>query len=247
MPAPFRPSDPQLLNDESSYVTRYAQGFKTDFDTGTAILWDILFSDSIAGNFDPGSDDFIYVTAWNRAAFGCEALVAYYRSTAPGIAVFDHKYTRFTAPAPQPISAFDGYVSTQTVGGIDVRSITVANMTYQGEGGWINEVYIPATNALGPYTLYRSQPYSATPADQKTRFGFDGAYGPTIEPSRGITNPYKGTSPIGWANARLANRDGRGNWSPWQPLSTEQSTIEPGLGGFTAKYSEPNFTAVLTT
>jgi hypothetical protein len=255
MPPPFKPTNPAMLNNEASYVTRYTSAFKIGFDTGTAILWDILFSDSIGGNFDPKTEDFIYVTAWNRASLGCEALVAYYHSAAPGLAVYDHKSGQYVTLPPGPMTGFkpyamplfERYVRTQTVGSYNLRAITIANMTYEDHGGWTNEVYLQGAG-LPPCNLYKSaSPYQATGADQKTNFPFDGSYGPTIEPSRRITQKFSGTNPIGWSNARLANRDSNGTWSGWQLLSRDRSRIEAGYGGFKARYAEANYAAVLTT
>lgn len=217
--------------------------FKKAFGTGTALLWEILFSDSIGGDFNPKSEDFIYITAWNRASFGCEALLSYHHSDAPALAVYDHVYGAFTCP-PQPISLFQQYVVNKVVGGIDVRSITLLNVTYREEDGWVNDVSLISERKGQSFRLYRSpKPCRVSASAQKTEFWFDGSCGPTVEPSRIFT----GTSPIGWANARLSRRDEAGKWTEYQLLSEGQSTIEPGCGCFRPRYVEPNHTALLTS
>jgi hypothetical protein len=248
MPAPFPPSDPHLYDNSASYITRYSPEFKKNFDTGTAIMWDILFSNSIGGNFDPATEDLIYVTAWNRASFGCEALISYYRSDAPALAVYDHVPDVFTFTQATNSTTLAPFVTTRTVDGITLNAITVVNMTYEEGDGWMNEVHVLSPDQKHALTIYSTpKPRPLTSADQKTSEPFDGSYGPTIEPSRGLLDPFSGTAPLGWANVNLKNRDVRGAWGDWQLLTPEQSSIEPGIGGFTVRSSQPNYSAILST
>ena len=250
MGPPNYPTNPQLEDDETSYVTRYNSDFQSAFQTGTAIAWDILFSDSIGGNFEPNTHDRIMITAWSRAALGCEALIAYYGGKDPKLTVYNHFVDRYVVPL-WPISKFKTYVRTCKVGDFNVKSVSVVNLTYRVATQWVNEVYIPATGELPHQLVYKSRPYTATLAAQAILYNAQGAYGPTVEPNRSglrnLTDPFRGTNPIGWTNTKLSSRDNNGNWSKAELLSPDQSTICPGLSPFKRVFYENNFTAVLTS
>ena len=237
-----RPRNVQILNDKASLVTWYNSNFRSAFETGTSIVWDVLYSDEIGGNFDPRSDDAIYITAWNRAALGCEASVQYSGDSSPAL-IITNIFNGDVVPA-QPLSDLAQYVSTVVYDIYELRSITILNKTYLEDAEWINEVWVLGRNGQS-LRLYKSpKPYKATLAMQTKMFTYDGAYGPTVEPTRPW---FKGTNAIGWANARLASCDAAGNWTAEALLNPDQSYVNEGNGGFTRKYYVAISMAVVTS
>ncbi|MGB8965087.1 MAG: hypothetical protein WCB99_05560 [Candidatus Cybelea sp.] len=238
---------PTIFDNTTAYVTRYDPKFKAEWRTGTAILWDVLFSDVIGGNFDPTVPNArINITAASRASFGSEGFVSYEGSDTPNLKVSDLRIGRVVyGPTPIATSFAQKYVSSVHHGDFTLNSITLVNMTYETPDGWVNEVNLPAANGAPAYNLFTSPYYQASLEQQQTEYPLDGSWGPSIEPGDTPDAPYKGTNPIGWNNARLASRDRKGHWSKWELLSKRHANAECQTSTFRVVASQPYSFAVL--
>ena len=123
---------PTIFDNTTAFVTRYDPNFKAEWQTGTAILWDILFSDTIGGNFDPAVPNaHIYITATSRASFGSEGLVTYEGGVTPSLMVSDFRLGIVYGPTPIATSFANQYVSSVTLGDYALKSVTLVKVIYE--------------------------------------------------------------------------------------------------------------------
>ncbi|MGA5899021.1 hypothetical protein [Streptomyces venetus] len=216
------------------YGFLYYPTFKRDFATGTAVGWDIICPDTPGGNVD----NFLYVTATNRAVRGPEAFVAYFAQNAPSFCVWD-----WAQPAPDqlrldvPWSSMVEYRRTVNAHGLSRQVIGVTNTTVElSPGTWSNIVYLWNAVQNRHDLVYRFD-YAATLAQQTAMSTF-GNWGPIVE---NFQPAYSGTKPLGSLGTSICTRDFGGNWGPWGLLTPNQSFVHDGHVGFRAEFLDPNY------
>jgi hypothetical protein len=228
---------PPPLVSAVGYGLYYAHEFRSQFGSGTGIQYHIVCPTVVGGSVST----YLYLTATNRAALGCEAYISYFAQDPPDFRVYDWSVSgedklRVTLPFDQyPQYRLNVLAYEQTH-----QTVYVRNLTYRiGAGLWRNAVLLLNPTESRFDLIYKND-YEATPADQKKdNLGF---WGPIVEV---FEDSYAGTNTIGFMQAQLATRDsGSGEWAPdapqWRHLSPAQSAIQPERLGFERLQLEPN-------
>jgi hypothetical protein len=211
------------------YGMFYNSGFKTHFETGTGIYWEIICPNTPGGNVST----WLYVTAMNRSAMGVEAFVAYGTSE-PCFMVFDwarsdHWQTRV------PFSSLARYFKSASAHGMPYQVLPVMNMTSQNaDGSWDNQVSL-WDNAANRWDLIYQYNYAATQSDQYS--GWVGTWGPIVET---FQNLYQGTAALGALNTKLLSRDGNNQWGSWHLLDQADSDLRTDNVGLQMLFLDPN-------
>ena len=85
------------------------------------------------------------------------------------------------------------------------------------------------------YDLIYSYEYKCTGAEQKE--GWIGSWGPIVET---FQESYSNTFQLGFLNSYMQSRDVNMNWSAWQLLVPENTTIRDDGLGFELVFLNPN-------
>ncbi|MFD6878345.1 hypothetical protein ACFYM0_36735 [Streptomyces sp. NPDC006487] len=215
------------------YGFYYYDAFKRAFSTGTSLGWDIICPNTPGGNVN----NFLYVTAMNRAVLGLEAYVHYYAQTAPRFKVYDWARPANPWQTDLPWSHMTEYLRNVSSHGQTRQVLGVTNTTVQvTPGTWRNEVYL--YNAVrGRYDLIYQFDYAATLAQQIAPV-FNGTWAPIVET---FQPSYSGTKPLGALATSTCTRDSAGNWGPWGLLAFYQSYVRTDNIGFHVEFLDPNY------
>jgi hypothetical protein len=203
------------------YGMFYDQNFRVAFQTGTGIAWGIVFSIPPGGNVS----NWLFLTAMNRASLGCEAFIAYNGQTDISFNVFDWAIPKWQVHTP--ISQIPQYIGSVTASGNRFPMVQVANLTYQADGLWVNDVRVLNQNTNTLDSAYRNQ-YPATLPQQIG--SFMGSWAPIVETFQA---EYAGTNPMGCDNAKFAMTDSDGAWAPWSLLTPAEAMPRSDENGFT--------------
>ncbi|WP_328965670.1 hypothetical protein [Streptomyces virginiae] len=210
----------------------YNEGFRRAFATGTSLGWDILCPDLPGGNVN----NYLHLTAMNRAALGLEAFVSYYAQTAPRFKVYDWARPATPWQLDLPWSFMNPYLR-------DVpfhrarQAMGVTNTTVEVvPGTWRNTVHLWNASA-GRYDLVYLFDYPATLA-QQIAIRYSGSWGPIIETRQ---PSYSGTEPMGAFATSLTTRDYTGIWGPWAFLGRYDSYVRKDNLGFVVEFLDPNY------
>ncbi|MFF9527469.1 hypothetical protein ACF1DV_36705 [Streptomyces achromogenes] len=215
------------------YGVYYNEVFKRAFATGTALGWDIICPSAPGGNVN----DYLYVTAMNRAVLGVEAFVSYYAQTPPRFKVYDWARPATPWQLDIPLSSLGPYLRTVASHGEIFQVMGVTNTTVEvASGKWRNEVQLWNASTGNQDLVYQFD-YAATLAKQ-TAADYNGSWGPIIET---FQTAYSGTIPLGGLAISLVTRDINGNWGPWGLLPWYNSYIRTDNVGFYVQFLDPNY------
>jgi hypothetical protein len=147
------------------------------------------------------NDDYFYLTATNRAGWGCEAFVSYFSQEKPLFRVFDWaKY--FTGQVPWvvsiPYDEWGGYKLPYNISGEEHFALYITNATYRlGDDNWRNEVYLH-NDATDTKDRVWSYDFHWAPQNDDERNGH--WWGPILET---FASDYGETNTVGFAEALL--------------------------------------------
>ncbi|MCX5045313.1 hypothetical protein OG921_19285 [Aldersonia sp. NBC_00410] len=217
------------------YGMFYTAAFRTAFNRGTSLYYEIVCPTQPAGNVNT----YLYLTSTNRAQKGVEAFVSYNGQNDTRFKVFDWARTdhwqtdvRFADIGP--------YLHSAVAHGWGLQTIQVWNSTYEiGAGRWRNEVLLHNRAANRWDLVYRFD-YNSNPAEQIA--GWVGSWGPIVET---FQSSYSGLRWLGFLNTMLIARDSAGNWGNWGLLGSSQSTVRNDGQGFTPLFLDPNYSLVV--
>jgi hypothetical protein len=211
----------------------YNASFKINWNTGTAIYWEIICPNPPGGNVNT----YLYLTATNRSAKGVEAFIAYNGQNQTFFKVFD--WAQYPANPWQtniPFANLASYLRTESAHGNPYQVLPLMNVTSQsGANYWYNQVWLWNHDA-NRWDLAYQYGYSASLADQQT--GWIGSWGPIVET---FQSSYQGTSPMGALSTQLISRDSNNQWGAWHFLSPSDSYVRNDNVGFSLIFSDPNF------
>jgi hypothetical protein len=217
------------------YGVFYTTAFKSAFDGGTSLYFEIACPTPPGGNVDT----WLYLTAMNRAGLGIEAFVSYFAQDEPHFKVFDWARTDHWQ-VDTPFSALGAYLGTVTAHGSSYQVIGVWNSTFQiSSTRWRNEAWLWNRPANRWDLIYRYD-YAATNADQTG--GFTGSWGPIVET---FQNPYYCTNRMGSLNTMLISRSASGAWGSWQLLGAPDSSIRTDNVGFFQTFLDANYSLIV--
>jgi hypothetical protein len=195
------------------YCTLYTDSFRRSFGTGTGIAHDVVCPTVPGGNVD----NFLYLTAMNRARFGVEAHPLYYKQNQVQFRVYD--WARPDGQRGQmliPFSALADYLYTTTdQTNTSYQVITVQNLTYQiSATDWTNDILLWNNRHERLDRIYKYNYQSTT--DQQQEYGPSGWWGPDVET---FQDHYTDTNVLGFLDVVIFTRpDGiADDWTP--PIS----------------------------
>ena len=208
----------------------YTDAFKTNFDTGTSLVWQAIAPLSLGGNVTT----WLYVTATNRSAKGVEAFVAYDSQGQAFFKVFD--WARSDSWQTNiPLSQLSDYFTFTSAHGMPYQTLTIMNTTFINDNGsWVNQVWL--MDKGNNWQLVYEYSYASTNLEQKT--GWIGSWGPIVET---FQNLYQGTASIGSLGTQLVSRDVSGRWGDWHFLADSDSTFRSDNVGFQRLFLDSNY------
>jgi hypothetical protein len=218
----------------------YLPAFKMAFTTGTGLYWQIVCPTVAGGNVD----DFLYLTAMNRAAKGIEAFVSYFQQEEFHFKVFD--WSRELGDPwglDIPFVNLGSYLDTGSAHGSSYQVLGVYNYTFEiSPTKWRNEAWLYNVTAAR-WDLMYSNEYTAAHADQVA--AYVGSWGPIVETFQPL---YAGTNRYGALNTGLTSRDSSNAWGPWKFLSSNpESSIRSDNVGFSTLFLDPNYAFMVYT
>ena len=208
----------------------YTESFKTNFDTGTSLVWQAIAPLSLGGNVAT----WLYVTATNRSAKGVEAFIAYDAQGQAFFKVFD--WARSDSWQTNiPLSQLSEYFTFTSAHGMPYPTLTIMNTTFINDNSsWVNQVWLK--DKADKWQLVYEFSYATTNAEQKT--GWVGSWGPIVET---FQNLYQGTAAIGALGTQLVSRDATGRWGEWHFLAESDSSIRSDNVGFQRLFLDSNY------
>ncbi len=213
------------------YGMFYSGPFKSAFQSGTSIYWEVVCPSLPGGNVST----YLYLTATNRAAMGVEALVAYNGQSNPSFLVYD--WARDPASRWQfnlPFNLLRDYLSTDVAHSSAFQALPVMNMTFMiGSGSWANQVWL-INHSSDSWDLIYQFEYVATITQQLGQW--PGSWGPIVET---FQDKYSGTNDLGALNTQFSSQHG-GQWSAWSPLSQGDAQLRVDNKGFLPEFLDPN-------
>lgn len=225
---------PHSEKGDVGYGPFYSEPFRTDYQTGTVIYWEIVFPERVGGN----NDNWLFLTATNRANLGVEAYVSYYSQNEPEFVIFDWAWpdppTRWRTV--RPLRELGKYIREHTINGNYVRSLPYLNFTYQiSPSHWRNQVWLFCV-AESRWDLIYQFDY---PATLEAQHGLN-KWGPMVESFR--TSAYAGTALMGAFNTQLASRRSDGSWDAFKKLEPKEADSRNDGFGFIKVHDEPQHT-----
>lgn len=159
----------------------------------------------------PSVDDFLHLTATNRASLGVEALVEYYKQNQFPFVVYD--WARLQEEPWQidvPFNKMCEYVTQTFYREKTYQIIHVMNLAYQvDEKNWRNEVML-LNMPNNRFDLAYTYQYASSSAEQRSDPG--AFWGPIVET---FQSEYTDTNGMGFLDISLASRtDAPGSWKP---------------------------------
>lgn len=222
------------------YGVYYYEPFKRAFATGTSIYFDVICPRTPGGNVN----DFLYLTAMNRAAKGLEAFVSYQAQTDFHFKVFD--WSRAVPPQDPwvldiPFANLGAYLTTTAAHGASYPTMGVLNSTVEiSATKWRNEAWLWNLTA-GRWDLMYGSEYTANHAAQLDMS--NGYWGPIVET---FQPAYMNTNRLGFLNTGLTARGPDGTWAPWTLLQPEPySYIRTDNVGWRPLFLDKNYAFVV--
>lgn len=220
------------------YGAFYTSDFQSDFTTGTLLYYNIICPSTAGGDVD----NFLYLTATNRAAKGVEAFISYYAQENPYFKVYD--WARSESDRWQvalSYSDLSDYLLTKTIGGVSRQCVSVQNKTVQvSSTQWANYVWL-YNSETETYDQIYTYTYTATLSDQ--RDSHYGSWGPIVET---FQDTYESnTNIIGFYHTHLKSKTtvySNSTMGDWELLTSDVSTIRNDDLGFSVVFSDPNYT-----
>jgi hypothetical protein len=211
------------------YGMFYNAPIKTDFQTGTAIYWEIVCPHPPGGNVNT----YLYLTATNRSAKGVEAFISYNGQNQTFFKVFDWARTD-TWQTNVAFASLGNYLRTVSAHGTNYQVLPVMNITARTGNSWYNQVWLSnhVTNSLD---LMYQYVYSATLTDQTT--GWVGSWGPIIET---FQDSYLNTNRFGALRTYLTSRDVNNQWGAWHLLGGSDAYVRVDNKGFCLVFDDPH-------
>ena len=114
------------------YGMFYNAPFKSDFQTGTAIYWEIVCPNPPGGNVNT----YLYLTATNRSAKGVEAFISYNGQNNTFFKVFDWARTD-TWQTNVSFASLGNYLRTLSAHGTNYQVLPVMNITARTGNSWL--------------------------------------------------------------------------------------------------------------
>jgi hypothetical protein len=222
------------------YGPYYAPGFKTGFNLGTSLFWIAICPTTPGGNVTTH----LYLTAMNRASFGCEAFISYDGQSDAHFVVFD--WSRPNPTQWQWDKAFPDlgdYLGEGMILGELHQTLPIWNSTYQildieqeiaDLPRWRNDILLYHHDEKCWHLIYRHD-YNA--ALERQRGAFIGSWGPIVETFQPY---YQGTHDFGTITTQLTGENRAGRWGDWHKLTQSESNIPSCTNGFFARYLDPN-------
>ncbi len=215
------------------YGMFYNSSFKANWATGTAIYWEILCPTPPGGNVN----NYLYLTATNRAGKGVEAFISYDGQSQTFFKVFD--WARYPAAPWQtniPFANLGSYVQTGSAHGHPYPVLPLMNVTDQSAANhWYNQVWL-LNHTANRWDLVYQFDYPATLVEQQGVWV--GSWGPIVET---FQNPYQGTNPMGALNTQLISRASNNQWGTWHLLGPSDSSVRTDNVGFHLLFLDPNY------
>lgn len=218
------------------YCTLFTSVFRAAFQTGTAIQYFVVCPTTPGGNVD----DFLYLTAMNRASKGLEVHPLYYKQNRMSLRVWDWAPGHENEQRLIPFEQLDEYLFTlEDPPGSVNQVMFVVNMSYQvSPTDWGNVAFL-LNYRKTRYDLIYQFYYPSSTAEQQA--GWIGSWGPDVETFQAH---YSNTNVMGFLEASLASRsDATGAWAPsgWQNLVASQATVRSDNLGFVPVRVDPYY------
>lgn len=219
----------------------YADPFRTAYENGSEIQWDIVCPDVLGGNVT----QHLYLTATNRTSRGVEALISYDPDGSLHFLVFDWSIPGGLFDSPNPKWTVDltrpqlqNYMIRQKVNipgrSRTLQTLTLINSTTETSPNcWRNAVFLFNVARNGWDQVYLRDYNATRNAQREPTVGF---WGPIVETFQEV---HRGTAPIGALRIQLRSRVGD-DWSDWKRLSSSQSVLQPPSAGFRQLLLDPN-------
>jgi hypothetical protein len=212
------------------YGMFFNASFKTDYQTGSAIYFEVICPNPPGGNVTT----WLYLTATNRTGKGVEAFVYYKGQNNTFFKVFDwarndHWQTNI------PFANLGNYLVTRSAHGKNYQVLPIMNATQKAGSKWYNQVWLP-NRVTGGLDLVYQYAYTATLSEQKN--DWVGSWGPIVET---FQNSYSGTKPMGALRTYLTGRDSSNRWGSWKLLRSADSYIRDDNKGFSLVFRDPNY------
>jgi hypothetical protein len=232
------------------YAAVYLPGFKTAFNGGTSLYWQAICPTKPGGNVST----YLFLTAANRASFGCEALVHYDAQTEAHFSVYDwSKPSDDRWQTDVAFSRLASYLFQQSIQGQIRQTLPIWNSTYEivdvieepaGENAeeidleskrrWRNDVLL-YNHVESRWDLIYRHDYNASLGNQ--RGSTIGSWGPDVET---FQQYYHGTEDFGTNATMLTAEDSQGQWGKWHLLGPFESEIRDWQQGFFPRFLHPN-------
>jgi hypothetical protein len=220
------------------YGTYFDPNFKTSFDAGTEITWNVVCPPAPGGNVN----NYLYITSTNRSSLGVEALVSYSPGGQLSFMVYDWAQTsdrRWQVNLPD----LSQYFGTQTYNGQNYRILSIWNSTSRtAPQTWRNSVFLFDRQQRNDWVLVYQFDYPAADAAQKA--DYFGSWGPIVETFQSL---FSGTNPMGALNVQLRSANPTGNWGEWSTLGASQSIVRTDNVGFHQTFLDPDFNWIITS
>jgi hypothetical protein len=158
------------------YGVYYNNNFKMAFATGTSVYFEVVCPTTAGGNVN----DFLYLTAMNRAAKGVEAFLSYWSQDPFRFMVFDWaRSDQDPWVLDIPFDQLASYVDSSSAHGTSYATMGIMNTTYEvSPGTWRNEAWLWNV-AAGRWDLMYGHEYTASQYDEAS--GYNGSWGPIVE------------------------------------------------------------------
>jgi hypothetical protein len=179
------------------YGVFYAPSFKTAWEGGTSLVFDIVCPTPPGGTINT----WLFLTATNRSAMGVEALIAYNGQNDTHFLVFDwarsdHWQTDI------PLSGLANYLGKESAHGRLYQVLPVWNSTWQlTQTNYRNQVLL-YNGKRGGWDLVYQYDYAASDSQQKT--GWVGSWAPIVETFQTL---YANTNPLGALRIQISAGD----------------------------------------
>jgi hypothetical protein len=224
------------------YGMFYTDDFRAAFARGTSLYYEIVCPNLPGGNVD----DYLYLTATNRAQKGVEALISYAGQNDTRFSIFDWARPAQIRKDPRwqidvKLAKLTAYLRRTIAHGFSVQALFVQNSTVEiGTRKWRNEVLLH-NRAANLWDLAYRFDYPSTTEEQQQNSDV-GSWGPIVETRR---ENYSNTERLGFLNTMLIARDVAGQWGSWRTLAENESWIGDDGLGFWPLFLDPNYAFIV--
>ncbi len=216
------------------YGMFYSSSFFHNFSKGSSIAKTI-----ICPNY-PGSGltDTLYLTSTNRTAKGVESLIWYNGNSQPAFWIYDWSLATPAFVFGLSYGDLGDYLTVKNIHGKNFQAIEIQNQTYYiNSTTWGNIVWL-VNQTTSTWEQVYFHTYSATSADQKD--SHYGSWGPIVETFQ--SGNYSNVSTIGFSLVYVRGADANNNWTSFQLLDNNNSTVNGPAQGFAVDFLDTNYT-----